>query len=118
MSTPTKNQVKTQAQIAHDALAATANQLFINAADAQIQGAIAQGLFFVNCQTVDDKVDPQAIFNYYSNLGYIVTMPDVPTNIQLGPAQLFGEFWVNFWTNNLIPANVKYPLRFLISWNP
>lgn len=119
MSSITKDQAETQADIANNALTDAANTRFIDATDIQIQKAIAQGEFFVNCECFDPNIDPKIIFDYYTNLGYGVTFPDYPTNLMLQPAQLFGEFWINFWTNNLIPANVKTnPLRFLISWKP
>lgn len=114
----TKDQAKTDAEAANTTLTSEADQRFIDAADAQIQEAIDQGLFYINCQTYDVKVNPKNIFEYYSGLGYGVSFPDYPTNLMLQPAQLFGEFWINFWSNSLVPTSLKTPVRFLISWNP
>lgn len=118
MASIPKSQAQTEAEAAQAALEATAAQLFIDAADAQIQEAIDQGKYFVNCLTHDENVDPKTIFDYYTNLGYGVSFPDYPQNLALQPAQLFGEFWINYWQNNLVPRVKKYPLRFLISWKP
>lgn len=118
MATPTKSQAQTDAQTAEDALVAAANQLFIDNTDVAIEAAIDQGEFFVNSAAYDHNVDPRAIFDYYTNLGYSVSFPDYPQNLALQPAQLFGEFWINYWNNNLVPNLKKYPIRFLISWKP
>lgn len=113
-----KSQAETDAQAAQDALEAASATNFITAADAQIQEAIDQGRFYVNCLTFDENVNPKTIFDYYTGLGYGVSFPDYPQSLALQPAQLFGEFWINFWTNNMVPQVNKYPLRMLISWNP
>jgi hypothetical protein len=119
MSTPTKDQAQTDAQAANDAIVAAANQLFIDNTDAAIQVAISQGVFFVDSLAFDKNVDPRAIFDHYANLGYGVSFPDFVQNQQLQPAELFGDFWINFWQNNLVPqVRNKYPIRFLISWKP
>lgn len=114
----TKSQAETDAQIAHDALTDAANTRFIAAADQQITEAIAQGVFYINALSEDD-IDPMVVGQYYSDLGYIVSFPDYPQNLILQPAELFGQFWINFWSSGLqIPANLKKPYRFLISWQP
>jgi hypothetical protein len=119
MSTPTKNQSQTNAQAANDALVAAANQIFIDNTDAAIQKAIDQGVFFVDSMAFDRNVNPQQVFQYYTDLGYNVSFPDYIVNQQLEPAQLFGDFWINYWRNNLLPRiGDKYPIRFLISWKP
>jgi len=118
MATPTKSQAEADAQAAHDDLVEAACDLFIENTDLAIEAAIDQGVFFVNTSAFDKNVDPKVIFDYYTNLGYGVSFPDYPQNLMLQPAQLFGEFWINYWQNNLVPAAQKYPLRFLISWKP
>lgn len=115
MSIP-RSTAQTEAQAANDALVLAANNRFIAAADQQITDAIARGAFFANCQTFDD-IDPKTIFQYYANLGYGVEFPDYPTNLALQPAELFGAYWMNFWTNGgFIPQNLKKPYRLIISW--
>ena len=115
MSIP-RDTAQTEAQAANDALTAAANARFIAAADIQIQTAITAGQFYVNCQT-EDAIDPHFIFQYYANLGYGVSFPDYPTNLALQPAELFGAYWINFWTNGgFIPNHLKKPYRLIISW--
>lgn len=110
----TKN---TNTQSALDTLTDDANQRFIDAADAQIAAAISQGLYSIGAVCWEEKIDPKAIYEYYSNLGYSVEFPDFPQTLLIQPANLFGQFWINFWTNGNVPVTSKKPLRFLISWN-
>lgn len=115
MSIP-RSQAEIDAQTALDALTAAANARFIAAADIQITEAIAQGKFYVNCLT-EDAIDPKTVFQYYADLGYGVAFPDYPTNLSLQPAELFGPYWINFWSNGgFIPQNLKKPYRLIISW--
>lgn len=115
MSIP-RSQAEIDAQTAHDALTAAANARFIAAADIQITEAIAQGEFWVNCRTEDD-IDPQTVFQHYADLGYGVWFPDYPTNLCLQPAELFGAYWINFWSNGgFIPRLLKKPYRLIITW--
>lgn len=116
MSIP-KSTALTNAQTANDTLTAAANARFIAAADQQITDAIAQGVFYVTCWSEDD-IDPRLVGQHYIDLGYGVSLPDYPMNLILQPAELFGEFWINFWTNGFIPSNMKKPYRFIISWKP
>ncbi len=115
MSIP-KSQANTESTAAHDTIVAAANAKFIAAADVQIDEAIDRGVFWVNCQTFDLEVDPKTVFMHYADLGYKVELPDYPTNRMLQPAELFGEFWVNYWTNSLIPRDIKKPFRMIIRW--
>lgn len=119
MASIPKSQAESESTTEHDALVAAANQRFIDDADAQIQEAIAQGKFFVNCTTFDANIDPKAIFDYYAALGYGVSFPDYSHHdLSQQPAQLFGAFWSNFWNNELVPAGMKLPLRIVIGWMP
>jgi len=112
----TRDQAQTDAQTANDDLTAAANARFIAAADIQIQEAIAQGKFFISAYTTEN-INPQTVFQHYTDLGYNVSFPDYPVNLALQPAELFGAFWVNFWSNGgFIPALLKKPYRFLIIW--
>lgn len=117
MSIP-KSQAETEAQAAHDTIVSAANQRFIDAADTQIEEAIDLGKFWVNCHTFDLEVDFKMVFMHYADLGYGVSLPDYPSNQMLQPASLFGEFWINYWTNNLVPRDPKKPFRMIISWKP
>lgn len=112
----TRNQAEIDADAAKAIAVTAANNRFIAAADIQIQEAIDQGQFFVSCSTTDD-IDPQTVFQYYANLGYGVSFPDYPTNLALQPAELFGAYWINFWSNGgFLPRLLKKPYRLLISW--
>jgi hypothetical protein len=115
MSIP-RSTAQTEAQTNHDADVAAANARFIAAVDQQITDAIALGFFYVNSLSADD-IDPMVVGQYYSDLGYIVSFPDFPQNLILQPAELFGEFWINFWTSGMqIPTNLTKPYRFIIAW--
>lgn len=112
----TRSQAEIDAQTELDALTAAANARFIAAADIQIQDAIDQGKFYCSCETQDD-IDPKTIFQYYADLGYGVSFPDYPTNLALQPAELFGAYWINFWSNGgFIPRLLKKPYRLIIAW--
>lgn len=115
MSIP-RSTAETDAQTELDTLTAAANARFIAAADIQITEAIDQGLFWCDCITTDD-IDPKTIFQYYAGLGYGVCFPDYPQNLNLQPAELFGAYWINFWSNGgFIPRLLKKPYRLIISW--
>lgn len=115
MSSVTKTQAEIDAQAALDAIYDAANARFIANADIQIQQAIDQGLFFVNCTTSDD-VDPAAIFTYYTDLGYQVRFPDYPKNsTPTAPPDSNSGFWVSSWLNTgLTRTKLEKPYRFLI----
>lgn len=115
MSIP-RTQTEIDAQAAHDALVAAANTKFIASVDLQIQEAVGLGMFWVNCITIND-IDPKTIFDYYSNLGYVVSFPDFPGNLTINPSGLFGVNWLTFWMNGgILPSLLKKPYRFIISW--
>lgn len=117
MASIPESQANSDALIAHTALVAAANQRFIDAADIQIQEAIVQGKYWVNCETFEENIDPKALFDYYAALGYKVSFPDFTAHdLSQQPAQLFGEFWINFWNNGLIPSSTKLPLRIILGW--
>jgi len=111
----TKDQANTDATTAHDAIQAAANTNFYTLVDAQIQEAIAQGKFQVNCWTTED-VDLSTAFQYYADLGYAVSFPDYPTNLDFQPAQMFGAFWEDFWANVIHTSQIKNPARMIIAW--
>jgi hypothetical protein len=112
-----RTQAQTEAQTALDEVTAAANARFIAAADIQIQEAILQGEFWISATTTDD-IDPETVFRHYADLGYGVSFPDYPTNLSLQPAELFGAYWINFWSNGgFIPRLLKKPYRLLISWH-
>lgn len=112
----TRSQAEIDADAAKAVLVAAANARFIAAADIQIQEAIDQGQFWCSCITVDD-IDPQTVFQHYADLGYGVSFPDYPANLALQPAELFGAYWINFWSNGgFLPQLLKKPYRLIISW--
>lgn len=113
---------KTQAQIdanaAQAAIWAAANAKFIIEADLQIQQAIAQGLYFVNCTTSED-VNPTDLFAYYTNLGYLFQFPGYPKHSQptAPPDEFRDGFYVSAWLNTgLTRTKLEKPYRFLIIW--
>lgn len=112
----TRSQAEIDAQTALDAATDAANTRFIASADQQITEAIEQGQFFVNCLTTDD-INPETVFRHYADLGYGVSFPDYPSNLTLQPAELFGAYWINFWSNGgFVPRLLKKPYRLLITW--
>lgn len=113
----TRSQAEIDADVALAAITAAANARFIAAADIQITDAIARGQFWIS-STTTDNIDPETIFRHYADLGYGVSFPDYPSNLALQPAELFGAYWINFWSNGgFIPRLLKKPYRLLISWH-
>jgi hypothetical protein len=108
---------QTDSKTADAALVATANANFIAAVDAQIVQAIALGKFQVSATTFVN-VHPRVIAQYYSNLGYWVQFPDLVQGPNFQPADLFGEYWVDFWNNTLFPFFGSKPARMVIGWSP
>lgn len=102
--------------VSSDAIILAANTAYIATVDQQILDAIAQGEFWVNSLSYDLNIDIQTVYNHYRDLGYIVTLPDYPTNRFLNPAAEFGDFWTNYWSGDLIPRDVNKPFRMVISW--
>ena len=117
MASITKTQAQTDADAAQAAIWAAANTKFIAEADIQIQQAIAQGLFFVNCQTSDD-VNPTDLFTYYTQLGYQFQFPGYSVHSQpTADPDGMGGFFVSAWLNTgLTRQKLEKPYRFLIIW--
>jgi hypothetical protein len=95
------------------ALTAADNALFIADADKQIRAAIALDVSFVSATTFGD-VNPHDIYKYYTNLGYDVDFPDLIQGQRFQPADLFGEFWLEYWNHTLLPNFPKGPIRIVI----
>ena len=118
MASITESQANADALAALAALETAANQRFIDAADAQILEAVDQGKMFATCITFEENANPKTIFDYYAALGYKISFPDFPLHdLSQQPAQLFGEFWINFWNNGMVPSNMKKPIRIIIGWD-
>ena len=117
MASIPKTQAQTDAEVAQAAIHAAANAKFIVEADIQIQQAIAQGLFFVNCTTSDD-VNVADLFAYYTNLGYQFQFPGFGKYAQpTAPPESYSGFWVSSWVNTGYNKNkLEKPYRFLIIW--
>ena len=111
----TKDQAQTATETARTAIQTAENTQFIANVDAQIAAASAQGHFFTSAIT-SPNVDIQAIFTYYSNLGYAVSFPDHFANPNTNPVQLFGQYWTDYWLGILTLYPLKNPARVLISW--
>lgn len=113
----TKSQAQIDAETALAAIYAVANAKFIVEADAQIQQAIAQGKFFVNCVSSDD-INPADLFTYYTQLGYQVQFPGYPPGSQpTSPPDEQPGFWVSSWLNTgLTRTKLEKPYRLLITW--
>lgn len=103
---------------AKDELIVADNANFIAQVDVQIQEAIALGRFQISATTFGN-VHPRDIVKYYGNLGYWIVFPDLIQGPNFQPADLFGEFWVNFWDNTLTPLfKQRKPVRMVIGWSP
>lgn len=113
MSIP-KNTAKTNTETAHNTAETAANTIFIAAADAQINGAIARGVFWIMVQITDENVDIKTVVQHYMDLGYSVKFSGVNSG---NPASLFGENWVAYWDGNGIPAEIPLPAKVKISWS-
>lgn len=107
---------QTDSDAALAALKAADNANFIVDADKQITDAIALGKSEISATTFGD-CDILDIFNYYANLGYHIEFPDLIQGQKFQPADLFGEFWIEFWNNTLIPHNQMNPVRIIIRWD-
>lgn len=97
-------------------LVAADNSKFIGMVDAQILLAIAEGKSFVSATTFG-YVHPKDIWAYYANLGYFVRFPDLIQGQRFQPADLFGEFWDDFWGGIFVPPFPKGPIRIVINWD-
>jgi hypothetical protein len=95
------------------ALAVADNALFIADADRQILAAIALDKKFISITTFGE-VNPHYIYKYYTNLGYDVDFPDLIQGQKFQPADLFGEFWLEYWEHTLLPSFHKGPIRIVI----
>lgn len=114
MSTPSKAASNAASTTDLAALQADANARFIADANVLIDEATAQGKFFVY-MTSFQYVDLEYINTYFFNLGYRVSFPDA--NLTHGqPAELFGEFWDQFWQHNGVPPHLKNPTRVGLNW--
>lgn len=113
----TKAQAQADTTVSNDALVAADNALFIAAADVQILEAITLGKSQIQAWSFG-KVNVQQIYQYYADLGYQVAFPDIDTNPNTSPSNLFGEFWTAFWEHQMFTAVAKNPVRILIGWYP
>lgn len=106
------------------AIMTAADKVFIASVDAQIQTAIALGLFQVTAVTTPD-VSINTVFQYYNNLKYLCSFPDYlqqngmafPTTITVQPADFFGFNWTQFWLNAIGAFHIKSPARMTVRWN-
>lgn len=101
----------------HDALVAAANQQFIDQTVVAIANATTNGKFEV-FMTTFQNCDFNLLATYFQNLGYTVIFPDFPPFDGSQPAQLFGDFWIAYWDNQLIPTGMKprNPVRMGFRW--
>lgn len=97
------------------ALVTADNTKFIADVDQQILDAIDLGKFEVSATTFG-YVNPHDIYVYYLNLGYMVTFPDLIHGQAFQPADLFGQFWIDYWNHTILPRGAKNPVRMLIFW--
>lgn len=119
MSTPPANQLIAEATVNQVDIQNVANAKFIKAADIAIADAVSRGLFLVRLTLFED-VGLQYIVTYYQNLGYIVSAP-LPPNVGEQPAQLFGQFWVDYWENPTFyftQSGLPMVTEIYITWGP
>lgn len=102
--------------IARAALVAADNAIFIADVDKQILDYIALGKKEISATTFG-YVHIKDIYNYYTALGYHVDFPDLRQGHKFQPADLFGQFWIEFWNHTLIPHHPRNPTRVLINWH-
>ena len=112
----TKDQANTDSTTEKAAEQADALTRYVADADALIQNAIDQGKFHATTYSYDPNLVPTDVIDYYTALGYKVGFPDYLNNLALQPAQLFGEFWVNFWSGVQAPNPVTLPLKITLNW--
>jgi len=118
MSTPTKTQANAASTAAQNAIETAALNQFIADIDQLIETAESEGLFKVNINMAPN-VDPKAVFDYFTGLGYTVTFVNTfnPANSPSNnPAQLFGQFLIDFF-NNFGLRNPTTVYRVVISWD-
>lgn len=111
----TRAQANTDANTAKDAIQSDSNTQFISDVDSMIQQAISLGQFQV-CATTNKNVDLQYIVDYYGALGYSIDFPDMSKTANFPASDLFGQFWIDYWKNNISNLNIKNPTRILIGW--
>lgn len=116
MASIPKSQANTDSTTAQTAIMAAEDQNFIDSVDASILEATALGKFQVSATTWEN-VDVPTVYNYYVNLGYKVSFPDIFNMQQPQPAELFGEPWIDFWGNGIWTKLPEGPARLLISWS-
>jgi hypothetical protein len=102
------------------ALKAQANQEFINQFQVAQAQATLQGKTVVYLSTFRN-CDIVFLSNYFQNLGYYITYPDVAPINGAQPAELFGPAWIAYWENQ-VPDNAlkpfSNPTRIGIAWSP
>ena len=113
----TKTQAQTNALTNEASIHAAANALFYVEVDAQIQQAVAQGIFFVY-STTSENINPSDVFTHYTQLGYQVTFPGFSSHsTPAAPPDSDNGFWVSSWLNSgLNKQRLEKPYKFLISW--
>jgi hypothetical protein len=118
MSTPTKSQANAASTATQTAIGTAAFNQFISDINQLIATAETQGLFQVNINMAPN-VDPEEVFNYFTGLGYTVSFVNTfnPANSPSNnPAQLFGQFLVDFF-NNFNLSNPATVYRVVVAWN-
>lgn len=111
----TRDQANSEAKAARSAIQIAADNQFIANVDLQIAEAIAQGNFRISAVT-SENVSLHIIFNYYADLGYFVSFPDYPANLNIQPVELFGQYWNDYWLHLLSLYPIRNPARINISW--
>ncbi len=115
----TMSQTRDQANSAtlpiQTAIQTAQDTIFIANVDAQITEKIAQGAFQISATTFNG-VNLQTVFQYYVNLGYAVSFPDYPANLNYQPVDLFGQYWEAYWLHRLSLYPIQNPARIIIQW--
>jgi hypothetical protein len=113
-------QAQTDSTNTKTALVNEANQKFINeflvaqANAEQLGNTVVYLTTFAHC-------DVSYLLNYFQNLGYYVTFPDLAPINGAQPAELFGPAWISYWENqvpNAVLRKPENPLRIGIAWSP
>ena len=110
----------TESDAQNTALTDAANAAFIDQFVQAQNNAISLGHSVVFLTTFA-HCDISFLMNYFINLNYFVTLPDLAPINGAQPAELFGPAWIAFWENqvpNLAGHPLRNPVRLGIAWSP
>ena len=100
-----------------------ANALFIHEMYNQIRTAHKLGKYSVTAHA-NKNTNITFLYLYFFHLGYRVYFPNYANEhagrwpgLDNQPSDLFGWFWIDYWTNEVRLFGIKSPTRITLSWN-